>query len=195
MTQAFYFSEYQYDFIANYLRDHPDLPDNQKQSLADYASLLQSNDNDLENYLGQTTYVPSLGLARIASQTLATSNFGIITWDTQSWASTSAIVWAASPNGTRATVQETGIIAVGCSLKFDIGTGDRELIVYANGGIVEITGATGAGQGGTINDRLSASGQYYATAGDYIEAYVLQVSGGDLGVTARMQLSYLGKAA
>lgn len=193
-STVFNYSEYESDYITRYLQDHGDeTPDWFKTFILGDSSVSQNRDDDLEDYLSATTYVPSIGVSCFTPVSITSGSFQEVEFDTLDYASTGSVDWSPTPAPSHVTVEESGIISVTANVAWGAGGNDRELLIVANN-LTVLAGATGAAQGGAINDRYSASVTYNAAAGDFLAIQVLQASGGPLLVMGSMQVSVLGKA-
>ncbi len=195
MTQVFNYSEYETDYITRYLQDHGDeVPDWFKTFVTGDGSVSQNRDDDLEDYLSQTTYVPSIGLTLSAAQPADPST--TITFSAIDFQSTDTITWLNSLP-TRLTLIEAGVVVVVGNFNFasSVAGNLRAGQIYLNG--FAITGAPGLTLppiGGGSTTIGSTTVIQSLDAGDYVELFCLQDSGGPINVQGTLSAAYLGRA-
>ncbi len=192
MTQTFTYSEYQTDYITKYLRDYEEqIPDWFKTYLTGDSSLEQNRDDDIEDYLSQTTYVPAMGVIRGVAENIPDSVGTAATFEGIDFQSTSVFDWVLS-DPTKITTQNQGIVLVVANDTFAASAGGvlRAAAIYQNGAIISNQGTPPFG-GGTVAP-TSISIMANADAGDYFQLFLYQDSGAPLGAISKLQIAYLG---
>lgn len=198
MTQSgsttFLYSEYLSDYLKSYLRDHGDeMSPDQRDVISQVAVIEQNRDDDIEDYLAQTTYVPSIGVIRAVAENIPDATGTAVTFEGIDFQSTAVFNWlAADPS--KVSTDEQGIIAITANVTFAAAAGGvlRSLAIYQNG--IQLVSQSSGPFGGTPQIGVGVPVTVTAEAGDYFQAFVYQDSGGALGVTSKLQMSYLGLA-
>lgn len=126
---------------------------------------------------GGATGKPICKVTSTVAQTLVNNTATALVWN-------SALkdprgMWASTPNPTRITVPETGSYTFGCICEFQASaTGQRELYLRINGTVND--GGVRRGALSANLEDLEVTNLLNLNAGDYVEAWVLQNSGGPL---------------
>lgn len=196
MTQVFTYSEYAQDYNTKFLQDHDEIPEWFRTFLNGESSVSQNRDDDLEDYLTQTVYVPSIGVSITSSQSIAdnmAAPYDLIAFDGIDFQSTNLFDWVPT-DPTVITIEDSGIIAITATCRWDTNpTGERDMFIFLNGGVAAQTGASCAGSE-ALFPWLNCSDQFAFNAGDQITFAPYQNSGAPLNMLiAKISLSYLGK--
>lgn len=127
---------------------------------------------------------------RTTNQSITNTTLTAFAPDTVDYDAGSPTAFWSGSNPSRLTAPQGGKYTVGCSVLWDTSTsGNRSVYVVKNG----TTGTRLAGEQMTANNGgvLNVATTLNLTAGDYVEFYVLQNSGGSLNVTATEQISQM----
>jgi hypothetical protein len=117
-----------------------------------------------------------------ADISIANNSETVLTFDSERWDTNS--LHSTASNTSRLTAPIDGVYAISVNLEFDTNnTGNRYFVVKLNGATYLAAPAINA-TGGGLNTGMSFVRQYKLTAGDYIEVYVFQNSGGSLNIKA-----------
>lgn len=193
MSLAFSFTDYDSDYITQFLKENGDtLPPEVSTALVNYATIQQNRDNDLEDYLSYQSYVPSLGLAlSVAQAANPSTKIGFAGIEFQS---TTVLSWV-NTAPTRITLLSKGIVSIVGNTTWDPGaTGNyRTAQIFINN--VNIVGCIQPPIGGGGTPQCSVSVIKSLGAGDYIELFANQDTGGSLNVQGLLQVAYLGQSS
>lgn len=191
MPTAFEFEYRDEDFVDKLMRDHPELAP-YRDVFTDFASTHSARDDDLEAFLDQDSFAPGLGISLSVAQNVPNLTLTALAFDTFDFQSTDLFEWdVGSP--TKITVNAAGVVAVTGNTYFNGAAGGsyRSCQLIVNG-ITEIGANTGSNPGGNPA-RTPAAVTWPLEAGDYIELYTAQDSGGVLPVKGKLQVAYNGK--
>lgn len=193
MANAFSFTDYDSDFINQFLKEHGDkLTPEVTQSLADYAVTQQNRDYDLEDYLSYQSFVPSIGLTLSAAQ--AANPSVKVVFASIEFQSTTVLSWV-NTAPTRITLLSKGIVSIVGNTTWDAGaTGNyRTAQIFINGS--NVVGCIQPPIGGGGTPQCSVSVIKSLSAGDYIELFANQDTGGSLNVQGALAVAYLGQSS
>lgn len=196
MTQVFSYSQYSSDYIKQYIQKwEGQLPPYMLELLTGEAVVEQNRDDDLEDYLSEQTYVPSLALTRSTTQAITSGTGGFIQFDGIAFQSTNVFDWVVA-DPTKLTISDSGIVSIVGNVSWDTAAGGdfRTAQLFVNG--LDIGGgSTVTPLGGAGAPQAPAAALYNFVAGDYIQLFANQDSGGPLNITsARLGTSYQGKS-
>ncbi len=129
--------------------------------------------------------IPAARVFNSAVQSLANDDLSIITFDSERWDNDSIHAGGAP---TRLTCNTAGLYEIIADIGFAAnGTGIRVAFIVLNA--TTLIAASAAQAGATYPTRLVVATQYNLAATNYVELWVIQVSGGSLNTEQSAQIS------
>ncbi len=177
------------DFFDKILREHPEWPEDIRDTITEYGLTHEGRDDDLESFLGEQSFAPAIGVSLTVAQSIDNNSFETIIWDGQDFASTDLLVW---DGGSKITVGATGIVSATAQVNFAAnGTGVR-IIQWRENGADQPEATSQPSSSALIAANLNCTRVAYLTAGDEIELNAYQASGAGLNATGTLACVWLG---
>jgi hypothetical protein len=131
-----------------------------------------------------TTKVPKIRTYNSAVQSISDSVSTAITFNTNDTNIDTDSMHSTVTNTSRITFNTAGVYSIGAIADFDFNTAGsyRVLEIQINGGTHLTPSLYGSEATNNNQPHLQASGVYYFSAGDYIQAIITQVSGGSINI-------------
>ncbi len=193
-TESFNFDYYLTDYVAMFRKmmeaTGQTIPPELDAFLRELERATDLRDSDLEDYLSTGAFSPSVGVARVANQSVADGTLTAISFDTQAFLSTEIFEW---DGATKVKVQRSGVVSItGNPLFAPSAVGSRFAGLRINGLVTIANDWRGAI--GVVSMGCTVAKLYPVVAGDYVELLVIQGSGGPLNVTGTLELAWLGQS-
>ena len=179
------------DFFDKLLREHPEWPENVRDAITEYGLTHEGRDDDLEDFLGEQSFAPGIGLSLTVAQSIDNNGVETIVWDGQDFASTDLLVW---DGVSTVTVGASGLVMIVAQINFAANaTGYRYIQHLENAAAqVELTSiptASASVVSGLNNTRATA-----VVAGDELALQAFQNSGAGLNATGTYRVLWLGSS-
>lgn len=126
---------------------------------------------------------PRIRVRRSTNQSISNSTNTAISFDTTRWHKPTASMWEGVTNPTRVTIRKPGLYTMTGHINWDAnGTGARFVWLQING--TTRIGQMNVPADGVFGSAITVTGEYEFAAGDYVELFVFQTSGGALNSLA-----------